>query len=31
MNVLTSDTSPLSAADLHQELDGLMQRILFVD
>ena len=31
MNVLTSDTAPLSAPDLHQELDGLMQRILFVD
>lgn len=31
MNVLTSDGTSLGAADLHRELESLMQRILFVD
>jgi TetR/AcrR family transcriptional regulator len=31
MNVLTSEAAPLSARDLHQELEALVQRILFVD
>ena len=31
MNVLTSDGTPLGTLDLHRELEGLMQRILFVD
>jgi TetR/AcrR family transcriptional repressor of nem operon len=31
MNVLTSENAALSAADLHEELEALVQRILFVD
>jgi AcrR family transcriptional regulator len=31
MNVLTADGASLSAPDLHQELEALVQRILFVD
>jgi Transcriptional regulator len=31
MNVLTSDTAPLSAPDLHRELEAVVERILFVD
>ena len=31
MNVLTSENAPLSAGDLHRELEALVQRILFVD
>jgi TetR/AcrR family transcriptional regulator len=31
MNVLTAETAPLSARDLHQELEGLVERILFVN
>jgi TetR/AcrR family transcriptional regulator len=31
MNVLTSETAPLSAPDLHRELEAVVERILFVD
>ena len=31
MNVLTADGASLSTPDLHQELEALVQRILFVD